>query len=67
MSTKTKRLSQKADLVAYFCQPELEKLDIFAQLELEKIKFKNSNKIDRVRESATASPQFKLPKSAKKN
>ena len=37
MSTKRKRLSRKADLVI-FCQPELEKLHIFAEFKLEKIK-----------------------------
>ena len=37
MSTQRKRLSRKADLLR-ICQPELEKLDIFAELELEKIK-----------------------------
>ena len=42
MSAKRKQLSRNADLV--FCLPELEKLDIFAELELEKIKFKKSNK-----------------------
>ena len=35
MSTKRKRLSRKADLVLR--QPKLKKLDIFAELELEKI------------------------------
>ena len=27
----------------YFCHPELEKLDIFAELKLENIKLKNTN------------------------
>ena len=35
MSTKRKRLNRKADLV--FMSAELEKLDIFAELELEKL------------------------------
>ena len=40
MSTKRERLSRK---VNYFCQPELqlEKLDVFVKLELEKIKLGN--------------------------
>ena len=48
-----KESDKVANETSYFCQLELEKLDIFAEHELENLKLENSNlhskKIDRVR------------------
>ena len=40
---KSKVWNKTVDLVLYFYHPELEKHDIFAELELEKIKLENSD------------------------